>query len=164
MSTKKSLHDYFFGLPGRIRKIRGELTQNEFAELIGVNQGTVHKYEKGIASPGAFTLKLIADYGRVTVEYLLSGGNKELPGPAESITIQSPARASPLAQPFLFGALDISALTQIIEAVEDLLSQRKKPLKPVKKALLLSLLYDHFQTTGRIPDQATIKEFLRRVA
>jgi len=29
--------------------------------------------------------------------------------------------------------------------------------------LLLSLLYDSFQATGRVPDQVTLKEFLRRV-
>jgi hypothetical protein len=39
----------------------------------------------------------------------------------------------------------------------------KKTLKPVKKALLISLLYDQFQTTGQIPDQVVLKEFLRRV-
>ncbi len=45
-----------------------------------------------------------------------------------------------------------------------LLRSRKNPLKPVKKALLLSLLYDNFQTTGQLPDQAMLQEFLRRVA
>lgn len=71
---KKSLKDYFWGLPQRIRQVRGELSQKEFADLIGVNQRTVHKYEKGIASPGAFILKMIANQGAVSVEWLLRGG------------------------------------------------------------------------------------------
>lgn len=110
--------------------------------MIGVSQGTVNKYESGIASPGAYVLNKIADHGGVTVEWLLTGETRELPAPAERLALESPRDASVLSQPYLFGALDIDALTRIIEAAEDLLQKRKKPLKPVKKALLLSLLYD----------------------
>ncbi len=99
----------------------------------------------------------------MTVEWLLTGEGGELPPPGESYTIAAPARASPLVSPFVYGALDINVMTGIIEAVEQLLGQRKKKLKPVRKALLISLLYDHFQNTGQPPDQADLKEFLRRV-
>jgi transcriptional regulator with XRE-family HTH domain len=73
MSRKKSLVGLLFSLPGNIKKIRGDLSQAKFADLIGVNQGTVHKYEKGISSPSEETLKKIAYYGGVTVEWLLYG-------------------------------------------------------------------------------------------
>lgn len=130
--------------------------------VLGVNQSTICKYETG-RLPAAATLKKIADYGGVTVEWLLSREAPDLPPADESITIESPARASILSMPTIYGAIDINAMTQIIEALEQFLAKRKKPLKPVKKALLLSLLYDDWQATGRIPDETTVKEFLRRV-
>jgi transcriptional regulator with XRE-family HTH domain len=166
MSRKKSLIGLLFSLPGNIRKIRGDLSQAKFADLIGVNQGTVHKYEKGISSPSEETLKKIAAHGGVTVEWLLHGDKKpELPDLPESMTIESPPPgAGPgLHDPYLFGGVDIDAMSQILELVEDHLSHRKRPLKNVKKALLISLLYDRFQTTGRVPGPDTLKEFLRRV-
>ena len=163
MSRKKSLIRLLFGLPDKIKRIRGDLTQAKFAGLIGVNQGTVHKYEKGISAPSDETLKKIADHGGVSVEWLLSGDIKEGAGPGESITIESPTLPSQIHEPYLFGGVAMGAMTQIIEVVEEFLSQRKKPLKPVRKALLLSLCYDKFQKTGQPLDQATLKEFLRQV-
>lgn len=169
MSRKKSVLGIFIGLSGRIKEIRekrGGLTQKEFAQILGVAQGTINKYENGSILPGEDVLKKIADYGGVTIEWLLHGGKPaELHELPESITIESPPPgAGPLLHdPYLFGGLDINAMTQIIELVEDHLPPIKKPLKPVKKALLISLLYDQFQSTGDIPNQGTLKEFLRRV-
>lgn len=166
MSRKKSLVGLIFDLPEKIRKIRGDLSQAIFGKLIGVNQGTVHKYEKGISAPSRETLDKIAAYGGVTVGWLLHGKKDvvEIHGElAEPITIESPKFTSAIHSPYVFGAIDINVLTQIIEMVEELLGKRKKPLKPVRKALLISLLYDQFQTTSQPIDQATLIEFLRRV-
>ncbi|MGB7912140.1 MAG: hypothetical protein WCF59_07930 [Desulfobaccales bacterium] len=94
----------------------------------------------------------------------MTGDQKELlPPPELAFAIESPQHVSVLSQPGIVGGLDISALTRVIEAVEDHLRKRQKSIKPVKKALLLSLLYDSWQDTGRIPDQTDIVEFLRRV-
>lgn len=160
MSRKKSVLGIFSGLSTRIRKIRGDLTQAEFGAILGVAQGTVNKYEKGVMLPGEDVLNKIAEHARVPVVCLLYGEPRE---PGESITIESPTLSSVLHDPFLFGGIDMGAMTQIIEMVEELLSKRKKPLRPVKKALLLSLLYDRFQKTGQPLNQAILKEFLRRV-
>jgi transcriptional regulator with XRE-family HTH domain len=173
MSRKKSALGIFIGLSariGKIRNIKGKLTQSEFAKILGVAQGTINKYENGAILPGEDILKKIANYGGVTVEWLLHG---DAPEPAaaeiteipEAITIESPppGAGAGLHDPYLYGRVDTGALTRIIELVEELLRSRKRPLKPVRFALLLSLLYDHFQNTGQIPDQATVKEFLRRV-
>lgn len=113
-----------------------------------------------------YVKKKIADHGGRTVEWLLHGDKKvEIHEIPESITIESPPPGSGpgLHDPYLFHGMDISAMTQIIEVVEDFLSHRQKPLKSVKKALLISLLYDQFQKTGQPLTQATLKEFLRRV-
>ena len=129
--------------------------------ILEVNQATICKYESG-RIPEALILQKIATHGGVTVEWLLHGA-QELPAPGKAITLESPTRSSPFHEPGLFGALDTLALTQILDALEDLLSKRKKPLKSSKKAFLISLLYDEFQKTGQPLNQATLKEFLRRV-
>lgn len=163
MSRKKAPQlGIFLGTGDRIRQIRGELTQSEFGKLFGVKGNTVSRWEDGRLSDDE-TLKKVADHGKVTVEWLLRGDMKQIPGIPESITIESPRSGPVLHSPYLFGGVDIKAMSQIIEAVEDLLSQRKKPLKSVRKALLISLLYDEFQKTGQPLDQATLKEFLRQV-
>lgn len=93
----------------------------------------------------------------------MHGDIKEIEVGGKPITIESPKTASSIHSPYLFAGVDINALTQIIEMVEELLTKRTKPLKPVRKALLISLLYDQFQTTGQPLDQDTLIEFMRRV-
>lgn len=163
MSSEKSQTRYFNeDFSARIKSIRGDLDQKEFAKAIGVGQSAVSNYEKG-RIPRAAILQKIAEYGNTTVEWLLRGDQKAIEEPGEPITIESPARPSPLHEPFIFGGIDIGAMAQIIEAVDELLSKRKKPLKSSKKAFLIALLYDEFQKTGQPLTQATLKEFLRRV-
>jgi transcriptional regulator with XRE-family HTH domain len=162
MSSKIIQSGNIISIGDRIKEIRGELSQGEFGKQIGVQAPAISKYEKGRV-PDVETLKKIADYGKVTVEWLLSGGVKQIPEIPESITIESPRSGPLLHEPYLFNGIDIDAMSQIIEAVEQLLGQRRKPLKPMKKALLISLLYDEFQKTGQPLNDATLKEFLRRV-
>ena len=142
------------------------MTQEEFGKILGVRDATISRYESG-RIPDAKTLSIIADYGGVTVEWLLHGDKpaaipESVP---ETLPLESPppGRGSLRHDPYLFGGVDIDAMTRIIEQVEDHLLRRKRPMKPVKKALLFSLLYDRFQATGQPLDQATLLEFLRRV-
>ena len=65
-------------MPGRaelgekIRGLRGDMTQKEFAKLLGVSQGSVAKYESGRSFPKATVLRRIAALGGGTIEELLS--------------------------------------------------------------------------------------------
>ena len=73
MSRKKSAQlGRFFGIGDRIKQIRGNLTQIEFAKIFGVRDSTVSRWEYGRLSDEE-TLKKIADFGGVTVEWLLRG-------------------------------------------------------------------------------------------
>jgi hypothetical protein len=73
------------------------------------------------------------------------------------------AGAAAIADPYLFAAVDTPVLAQIISGVEGTLLKKNKTLNPVRKAHLISLLYDRFQENGKPPDQETIEEFLRLV-
>jgi transcriptional regulator with XRE-family HTH domain len=163
VSRKKSYFTNILGVQNRIKKIRGVLTQKEFGKLLGVTQGTVQKYEKGECLPSEEVQEKIAAFAKITVEWLLHGDKPVFPELPETVTIESPRSGPLLHEPYLFTGIDIDAMSQIIEAVEQLLAQRRKPLPPKKKALLISLLYDEFQKTGQPLNDATLKEFLRRV-
>ncbi|HEY4485794.1 MAG TPA: helix-turn-helix transcriptional regulator [Nitrospiria bacterium] len=60
----------------RIRAIRGKVTQTDFARLIGVRkQNYVSRYEHG-RIPNPALLVRIAEYGKVTVDWMLTGRGK----------------------------------------------------------------------------------------
>jgi len=58
-------------LGAEIKRIRGELNQKEFGKSLGVSQGTVSKYEKGMM-PEIPVLKMLAEIGNTTIDKLLS--------------------------------------------------------------------------------------------
>nr|PZN02741.1 MAG: XRE family transcriptional regulator [Bacillota bacterium] len=61
----------------RIKSLREErkITQQELARYLGVSQKTISNYENGERSPDPDTLRKIADYFDVTVDYLLGRSN-----------------------------------------------------------------------------------------
>jgi transcriptional regulator with XRE-family HTH domain len=64
----------FDSLGERIAHIRGELTQQDFAERLGVSRNTLVRYEKNKRLPSSdFLQLLISDYG-ADPQWLLMGG------------------------------------------------------------------------------------------
>ncbi len=55
----------------RFNKLRGDMTQAEFAEFLGISRPTVGFYENGSRIPDAFTLRKIATKCGVPADYLL---------------------------------------------------------------------------------------------
>ncbi|MCL4503852.1 MAG: hypothetical protein M1438_18670 [Deltaproteobacteria bacterium] len=88
----------------------------------------------------------------------------KLPVPEEAVTIESPEAPGLIHEPYVFGAIDVDALARIMDLVDEVLRQRQKPLKSIKKSFLTSLLYDEFQKTGRLPGRDLAEAFLRRIA
>lgn len=70
----------------RIRKIRKELdlTQQEFAERIGVSRANIGKYETGVSEPSAAVLSLICREFDIREEWLRTGeGEMYKPKPSD---------------------------------------------------------------------------------
>ena len=57
-------------------RFKKNITQSEFANILGVAQQTVGSWEKNKSTPNYDLLKKIADYFNVTTDYLL--GHKDL--------------------------------------------------------------------------------------
>ena len=63
-----------FAVGRRIREIRGfELTQIEFAKLLGIGQTQLSKYEKGLSAPTLAVLLALKRHSGKTVDWILTG-------------------------------------------------------------------------------------------
>ncbi len=157
-------HATFPGLAERIRTIRGKLSQEKFGELLGISKAQVSKYEAQKAFPSSETIDRLVNIGNTTREWLLWGA---MPGEVregpEDFQKPSPGKTE-IDDPYLFAAVDTSVLAQIISGVENALLQKNKTLNSVRKAHLISLLYDRFQEAGKPVDRQTIEELLRLVS
>ena len=62
----------------RLKQIREEkgLSQNELAKKINMTQQRISSYEKGIREPDIETLKILADFFNVSIDYLLGKTDK----------------------------------------------------------------------------------------
>lgn len=60
------------GMGERVRFVRGEANQGDFGKKVGTSQGNVSKIEQGMIPDGNILLR-IAQYGKTTIEHLLTG-------------------------------------------------------------------------------------------
>lgn len=65
----------------RIRQLRGDLSQAEFASKIGVHKEMVGKYERGQNVPGGDVLTRMHDVFGVSLDWLLTGQGQMHPAP-----------------------------------------------------------------------------------
>ena len=64
-------------LGARLKSLRGKRTQEGVAKQIGVSRARYSHYENGRSEPDYETLKKLADYYKVTIDYLLTGTEKK---------------------------------------------------------------------------------------
>jgi transcriptional regulator with XRE-family HTH domain len=58
----------------RLRELRGfDVTQEEFANQLGISQSQLSKYERGVAAPAAGVLIRIKERFRISIDWLLTG-------------------------------------------------------------------------------------------
>ena len=58
----------------RLRELRGfDLTQEEFANELGISQSQLSKYERGVAAPPADILFFVKKRFKVSIDWLLTG-------------------------------------------------------------------------------------------
>ena len=76
----------------KIKELRAEkgLTQAQLAEIVGVNQTAIGKYERGELEPNLQTLIKLSQFFQVSVDYII--GNADDFG-----IIQTPSESSPKA-------------------------------------------------------------------
>lgn len=63
-----------FGEKMKKARLAKKLTQEQMAEKLGVNKGTISHYEKGKTFPGEEKLRMVAKTLNVSFDYLLGDG------------------------------------------------------------------------------------------
>lgn len=106
------------------------LSQNAFADRVGISPRAYQNYERGEREIPALLLASLFDAFSVDPMWVLSG-----PG-----DVPLPAAFRP----------DTALVEDVVLAVEQWLNRRRKTLSPEKKACLVRLLYEHFLSTGEV--------------
>ena len=145
----------FSDISARIRQVRGKLKKSEFADLLGIPRPNLSRYESG-RQPPADVLQKMADYGGVTVKWLLTGeeegGSLEKTRPPEQLPVASePARPCEV-QEFL--------LVQVLLAVEEYLEKYKTTYLPKYRARLITALYNYCAREDELPSEFLVGDFL----
>jgi len=118
-------------LGARIKLIIDRLgTQKDAASLVDLKPVMLGKYIKGDAKPSYYTMVTLADAAGVSLDWLATGREPMMRADA-------PAQAAPAAP----SDIDEPLLKDIVSAVEVHLDERRIPLSPEKKSLLISELY-----------------------
>lgn len=70
-----------------LRKAKG-LLQRDIAEVINCSQAVYSRYENGEREPSNETLKTLADFYGVSVDYILGRDDPPPPPPADAVELQ----------------------------------------------------------------------------
>lgn len=149
--SRKNRKTIFPGMPVRLRQVRGELTQAEFGKKIGVTQGAVQKYEKGINYPNYVILKNIADYGSVSMEWLLRGEEPANPKLEEFAPEPYESRPPEPVESYL--------LFLVIGAVEGYFKGKRLEPSLRGKARLIAKVYSHCSQEFAKPDHILVEKY-----
>jgi transcriptional regulator with XRE-family HTH domain len=149
--NKYTILGNFLGIGERIRKIRGELTQGEFAGRLGVQAPTISRYESG-RIPDEEMLRKIADFGKTTIEWLLRG---DQPSGPQLLGHTLEICGAPPGPP-----LDVALLAEILTEIRKFTTERCMELSPQREARWVALFYDHCQEDKVKPDRMLVEKFL----
>ena len=109
--------------------IKHNTKPNPVAKELGISSGAVTKWKKEGSQPNSTTLKKIADYFGVSVEYLLGKDNnikKDL-SPKEQLLL-SAYNSKPEMQPAVDRLLGIDTQTTIKEDITQTITEEIKPV------------------------------------
>jgi transcriptional regulator with XRE-family HTH domain len=144
----------------RIREVRTRLgkSQADFGEVIGgLKKSAVSTYEAGDSMPTVEALSRIAEIGGVSLDWLISGKEKEIPGlPVVADLYRRDGAASP-------NAIEKDLIRLVIEAVEEGLGDLHLELRPDKKAQLVITLCEMFEEEKQV-DKSTILRLIKLAA
>ena len=110
MRPAKKPKSYFSERLIELRKAH-DLTQEQFADALGVSLGTVSYYEAKASNPQANSLQTLADFFKVTADYFLEhdAPRKTKPGPLSKLEqkVEEVKNLSPAKQKLAYEMLDM---------------------------------------------------------
>jgi len=113
-------------LGDRLKIIRGEIQQDEFAKYFNIHKNTYARYERNEAKPNTEFIKQLCLKFNVDVEWLIFGD--------KTVKIRTPNN------------IDISMLEEAIVLVEISQANTPNPVKPEYKAKMIIDTYTYIKT------------------
>lgn len=110
----------------RIREVRGRLTQQQFADLLGVGRVSVARYETGARVPDAEFIQVLNEKLGVDPIWLLTGKG---PPPGEQAFVLQDGEATLLAG---YRALDARGKAGVMALIGGMTSEDSSPQKRTK--------------------------------
>lgn len=112
----------------RLKKVRGGMSQRDFADMLGTSQGYISDIEKGKKKPGAEFLISLKRFKEIDLDWLLTGEER-------GAIMEIPA--DPINAELLEAAIELAD-----EVVEDVFRRHEKTATSKQKAQLVLALYD----------------------
>lgn len=144
--SKLSTQESNVAIGQRIAAVRASsgLSQNEFAESLGLSPRAYANYERGEREMPVALFKSLCESYRIDPVWLLVGPGEE--------PVRVTARR-----------LDGELLEAIVRLIEDWLIKNRRTLKPPKKARLIRLAYEHYSEQGQV-DTSHLNDMLSLAA
>ena len=124
---------------GRIRHIRGELSQEDFATQIGVHKNAVGKYERDENIPGGDVLKRLYKVKAVNITWLLTGSGH-------------PYAVKDLHAP----SVDPQLLGRVYDKVFRTFKDANVPISPLAMGTLVAEIYNELSLNNDDPEDRLI--------
>jgi transcriptional regulator with XRE-family HTH domain len=144
----------FHDISARIRKVRGELKKAKFADILGIPRPNYYKYEDG-RKPPADVLQKIADYGGVTVKWLLTGKEEKEKNLDRPILPDQPSVAPESQRP---GEIQEFLFAQVLRAFEEYQDSLGIVYDRAHRARVLVALYNHCARELELPSFGLVEK------
>ncbi|WP_020675307.1 helix-turn-helix domain-containing protein [Geopsychrobacter electrodiphilus] len=148
------MEDKTRGIGRRVRDIREKLnlTQEDLGKILGVEKGTVSKYENEGTKLSPDALATIASMGKSTIDWLVIGKG---PGPgAHSNTNETQTP---------YGGLNRELAAEVVSFIFETANELGVTLIPEKAKNLFLMIHDEFAATKQI-DKAKVIQLIRLAA
>lgn len=122
-------------LASRLKALRANKNQAEFAEEIGISVRSLSRYENGLGSPDLDTINKICDKFGVSPQWLAFGDGSAFPG--EGATKHEELTPPPLPAGAVFSA---DVVFDVVETLEEFLQAQRRNLPPGIKAEVIRQL------------------------
>lgn len=144
---------FFKGLGSRLKNVRGGLSQEGFGKLFGVRKSTVSRWEAELLIPDEETLKKIANYGKVGIDWLLRGDLRPSSAPQLRDFGQEEYISS-------LNPLETALLIEVVKVVEAVILKRQLQLTLDQKARLFVRTYDDCRAQQLPPTPHHVEKLL----
>jgi len=141
----------------KIRADQGGHSQRKFAELLHIKKNTIADIERGkIKNVSADIAAKIAEKFRYHFRWVQIGEGPELKSDNLADFMRTAVAGVDI-------GIDIKTLTNIIKGVEFCCAAENMDLRPDRRALAISQLYQYTKETGKPIDRETILNYLKLV-